>query len=296
MKKTVSGHTALYAILGDPIAHAMSPVLMNSNFEQLGMDKVFLALKANLTDFHEIFPVLVKLGFEGFVFTMPVKEVAVSYMDELTQEAKIIGAINCAVRKDGKLIGSNTDSIGFWKAIQQANDAEKPIRKAFVLGCGGFSKAAIAQAAIQGVQEIVVANRFEETSFMESFHKFQTRLLAHIPTVRITLVDWIPETWKSILPTCDLVANGTPNGMADKGDLHQIFPFDSVSSDTIFFDAVYLPRETRFLKMARSRGHIGVEGLDLLVHQGAVSFWNYTEKEASPSVMKENILRFWNEQ
>ncbi|MGE4453872.1 MAG: shikimate dehydrogenase [Sphaerochaeta sp.] len=295
MKKTISGHTALYAILGDPIAHAMSPVLMNSNFERLELDKAFLALKANLNDFHEIFPVLVKLGFEGYVFTMPVKEIAVDYMDDLTQEAKIIGAINCAVRKNGKLIGSNTDSIGFWNAIQHANSASKPINKAFVLGSGGFSKAAIAQAAIQGVKEIVVTNHFEEASFIESFQKFHARLLNHIPDVQITLVDWIPEAWEPILTTCDLIANGTPNGMADKGDLHNVFPFDSVRSDTIFFDAIYLPRETKFLRMARSRGHIGVEGLDLLVHQGAVSFWNYTQKEASPSVMKEDILRFWNE-
>lgn len=294
MKKTVSGHTDLYAILGDPIKHAMSPVIMNSNFERFTLDKVFLALQSNLSDFDEIFPVLRKLGFTGYVFTMPVKEIAVEYMDELTQEAKIIGAINCAVQKNGKLIGSNTDSIGFWRAIEQANTLNKPIKKAFILGCGGFSKAAIAQAAIQGVKEIIVANRFEEKTFIDSFNTFKTRLLSHIPGVQITLVDWIPELWKTFLPTCELVANGTPNGMSGKGDLHEIFPFDVIAPNTIFFDAIYFPRETQFILKAKSKGFIGVEGLDLLVHQGAVSFNNYTDLVANPSVMKEDILRFWN--
>ena len=295
MKKTVSGSTSIYTILGDPIKHTMSPVLMNKNFDRLEIDSIFLALKSDLTDFNEVFPILNKLNFAGYVFTMPVKEIAANYMHELTEEAQIIGAINCAVNKDGKLIGSNTDSIGFWNAIQNSNSGKKQINKMFILGCGGFSKSAIAQAAIQGVKEIVVSSKFEEVSFINSFKKFKERLLSKIPDVAIELIDWQPKTWEKHLQTSDLIANGTPNGMANKGDLHMIFPFASVKEDALFFDAIYLPRETEFLKKAKQKGHICVEGLDLLVYQGAVSFKNYTGKEANPSVMKEDILSFWNE-
>ena len=74
--KTISGHTDLYAILGNPIVHSMSPVIMNRNFERNDLDKVFLALKSDLTDFDTVFPVLIGCGFKGYVFTMPVKEIA----------------------------------------------------------------------------------------------------------------------------------------------------------------------------------------------------------------------------
>ena len=295
MKKTVNGKSSIYAILGDPITHSMSPVLMNKNFELLDIDSVFLALKANLGDFEEIFTTLRKLEFSGYVFTMPVKEIALNFVDSLTKEAQIIGAINCAVNKEGQLIGSNTDSIGFWRAIEQYNQNKIEIQKIFVLGCGGFSKSAITQAAIQGVKHIVVSSKFEEKQFMASFEKFRERLFSEFPDVHIDLIDWAPGQWKSYLPDCDVIANGTPNGMGGKGDLHQIFPYDYVHHNSMFFDAIYFPRETRFLKEANKRGHICVEGLNLLVQQGAVSFNKYTGKEVDPSMMKEHILNFWKE-
>ncbi len=289
---TINGNTSIYAILGDPIKHSMSPVLMNRNFGRDGLDKVFLALPANLNDFDQVFTVLRRLGFAGYVFTMPVKEIAIGHMDALTTEAEIIGAINCAVSVGGRLVGSNTDSIGFWQAVQSDNISRMAIKKLFVLGCGGFSKAAVAQAAIQGVGEIVVATKLEEMAFVESFHRFQDRMSQHVPDVRITLVDWIPTAWKEHLGSCDLIANGTPNGMGDQGDLHEIFPYSSVKPDCMFFDAIYYPRETKFLKTAKERGHICIAGLDLLVHQGAVSYKMFTGNEADPVVMMEDVLAF----
>ena len=104
-KQTVNPKSGLYAILGDPISHSMSPVIMNSAFDRLDMDTVFLALKANLETFDQVMTAMKLIDLKGYVFTMPVKEVAVPYMDELSDEAEIIGAINCVVNKDGKLIG-----------------------------------------------------------------------------------------------------------------------------------------------------------------------------------------------
>ena len=290
---TVSGNTSIYAILGDPIRHSMSPVLMNRNFGRDGLDKVFLALPANLKDFDQVFTVLKRLGFAGYVFTMPVKEIAIGHMDALTTEAEIIGAVNCAVSVGGRLVGSNTDSIGFWQAVQAANSNRMAIGKLFVLGCGGFAKAAVAQAAIQGVGEIVVATKLEEKAFVDSFHRFQDRMSQHVPDVRITLVDWIPRAWEEHLGSCDLIANGTPNGMGDQGDLHEIFPYSSVKSNSMFFDAIYYPRETKFLKTAKEHGHTCIAGLDLLVHQGAVSYETFTGNEADPAVMMEDVLAFF---
>ncbi|MDY4611656.1 MAG: shikimate dehydrogenase [Sphaerochaetaceae bacterium] len=292
--KTVSGKTDIYAILGNPIAHSMSPVIMNKNFARKNMDKIFLALRADLSDFDTVFPVLCKLNFAGYVFTMPVKEIAVHYMDELSKEAEIIGAVNCVVNNGGRLIGYNTDSIGFWNAVQEANEKKIDINKVFVLGCGGFSRSAITQAALQGVRKIVVANRFSDTAFITSFNEFKDRLLKAVDGVELQLIDWKPEEWSEYLKDVDLVANGTPNGMKDVGDLHEIFPYEAVKKDAIFFDAIYIPKMTKNLMRAQEFGHITVEGINLLVHQGAVSFKNWTGEIVSPSVMKEDILNFWN--
>lgn len=292
--KTVNGNTGLYAILGNPIKHSMSTVIHNRSFERNGLDKVFLALKADLTDFDRVFPVLQGFGFEGFVFTMPNKEIAVKYMDELSPEAKIIGAINCAKNNDGKWYGYNTDSIGVWNSIDEANTSHMLVKHAFVLGCGGLSRAAIAQFALHGVKKITVANKLSDVSFVEDYKIFWERLHKELPDVKLELLDWKPEEWRPYLATADVVANGTPNGMKDVGDLHEIFPFDAVRKDTIFFDAIYIPRVTKFLKQASSLGHITVEGVNLLVHQGVVSFKIWTGIDVKPSVMKKDILDFWN--
>ena len=292
-EETVNAKSRLYAILGDPISHSMSPVIMNSAFDRLHMDCVFLALKANLETFDQVMAAMKLIDLKGYVFTMPVKEAALPYMDALSDEAQVIGAVNCVVNKDGKLIGYNTDSIGFWTAVQEKNVEKRPIRKAFVMGAGGFTRAAVAQAALQGVPEIVVANIMSHASFVESFRHFLTRIDAKCPEVRIRLIDWDPELWRKELGDCQLVANATPNGMKDQGDLHQIFPYEAVSPGTIFFDAIYEPRVTRFLRRAGELGFQTVAGLDLLAHQGVCSFYNWTGVQVSPEQMRQDVLQFW---
>lgn len=110
-EKTVNAQSRLYAILGDPISHSMSPVIMNRAFDRLGMDSVFLALPANLETFPKVMEAMKLIDLKGYVFTMPVKEAALSCMDALSSEAEVIGAVNCAVNENGKLTGCNTDSI-----------------------------------------------------------------------------------------------------------------------------------------------------------------------------------------
>lgn len=292
-EKTINPQSGLYAILGDPISHSMSPVIMNSSFDRLGMDNVFLALKANLETFDKVMPALKLMDFKGYVFTMPVKEAALPYMDELSNEARIIGAVNCAVNRDGILTGYNTDSIGFWTSVQAKNTEKLPIRRAFVMGAGGMARAAVAQAALQGVEEIVVANIMAHESFIRSFCCFLERIEAACPAVRIRLLDWEPRLWEEALADSQLVANATPNGMKDKGDLHEVFPFEAVAPGTIFFDAIYEPRVTRFLQKADSMGFRTVTGLDLLIHQGVCSFYNWTGKQVLPEQMRQDVLDFW---
>jgi shikimate dehydrogenase len=291
-KNTVSAKTGLYAILGEPISHSMSPVIMNSQFDRLGLDNIFLAFRAGRESFATVMEAAKHIGVKGYVFTMPVKELAVAYMDELSREAELIGAVNCAVNSEGRLTGYNTDSLGFWKAVREKKPGEPAITKVFVMGMGGMARAAVAQAAIMGVKEITVANRLSEHAFVESFKQFLRRLNAAYPETRVCVLDWEPGTWANGLAGCNVVANATPNGMGNKGDLDIIFPFGAVPPECVFFDAVYEPRFTKFLLKAENLGFDTVEGIDLLANQGAISFFNWTSIEVEPEQMKDDILNF----
>ena len=145
----VNAKTDLYAILGDPISHSMSPVIHNNAFRRFGMDKVFLAVRCDPEHVDEMMRSLRFMDLKGYVFTMPLKEMVFSHMDEVKDEAEITGAINCVQNENGRLIGYNTDSRGFWTAVASRNVKNRPINRVFILGMGGFAKAAAAQAALQ---------------------------------------------------------------------------------------------------------------------------------------------------
>ncbi len=281
--------TSLYAILGDPISHSLSPVIMNAMFKRLGMDKAFLALRMNRDTTATIFPALKQLHFAGYVLTMPVKEVVPPFLDELQAEAELTGVVNCIVNQNGKLIGHNTDSRGFWTAVLEKTCNNAP-RSLFLLGAGGFAKAAAAQAAIQGVRTIYAANPAD--GYAEKFRQFGSILEGRFPGLSVTVLDWQPDQWTTALAQTELIANATPNGLHGDGDLHTIFPYDAVNANAVFFDAIYDPLETHFLAQARQRGHRTVEGLDLLAHQGVCSFKIWTGVDVQPATMKQDALNF----
>ena len=288
----INAKTGIYAILGDPISHSISPVIMNSSFRRHNVDSVFLAFKCGPGDVDCIMRASKLVGLKGYVFTMPIKELVRGYLNELVGEAAVTGAVNCALDENGYLTGYNTDSLGFWTATQEKNTSQKPIERMFVLGMGGFAKAAVTQAALRGVSEIAVVNRMDETDFVRGFEVFLDKLRKEAPGTTVRLLPWKPEAWRDQLADADVAVNATPNGMDGEGDLHELFPYDCVKPGVIFFDAVYNPPKTQFLQIAESRGHPTVDGLDLLAHQGACSFKIWTGISVDPKQMKQDALDF----
>ncbi len=288
---TVNARTELYAILGDPIIYAMSPVIINSAFDRANLDRVMVALQANQETVDEVFAALKKVGLKGSAVTMPVKAAVAKLCDRLEDEALLTGVVNCVALQDGKYVGCNTDSMGFWKAVLNRTGGVAP-QSMFAMGAGGFSKAAVAQAALRGCKKIVVANRLEETELVAAFRAFIDQLVAKIPDVSVEIIDWNVDQWRPVLKDMELVGNGTPNGMNDKGDLHEIFPYDACKKEAVFYDAVYKPLETRFRAKAAELGHRTVPGLDFLAQQGAHSFTIWTGMEADADVMRQDAMNF----
>ena len=124
-------------------------------------------------------------------------------------------------------------------------------------------------------------------------YRFLDRLVQKVPDVNVKVIDWDPKLWINDIKAADVVANATPNGMKGEGNLHVIFPYEATKKDAIFFDAIYEPIVTDFLAKASEHGFTTVGGLDLLVHQGACSFKNWTGFDVEPAEMKSDIIKFF---
>ena len=151
----ITGHTALICLLGSPCAHSISPMMHNASFEALGLDYRYLAFDVNEATLPTAVAGLKVLGARGFNLTMPDKNLMVSLCDDLSTAARIIGAVNTVVNENGRLIGHNTDGIGY---MQSVKDAGYDIidKKMTLLGAGGAATAILVQAALDGLKEISV--------------------------------------------------------------------------------------------------------------------------------------------
>lgn len=276
MPKIVNAKTKLFAILGDPIEHCLSPVIMNYSFAQLGLDNVFVAMRCPKDRVDLVMRALAEIDLAGYVITMPLKELVAPYLDESRGAAKTCGAVNCIQNLSGRLIGHNTDSIGFWSAVQEKKPSTQAVEKVFILGMGGLGKAVAAQAALEGVKNIVAVNRDGEPLLVQGFENLSRRLCATYSGLNITTLPWEPEKWLPHLADTDLAINVTPNGLDGKGSLHLDFPYDSVPQRAIFFDALLSTGLTAFLQEAEKRGHTVIDGVDLLAHQGVEALRIFT--------------------
>lgn len=280
----ISGRTELYAVLGNPIKHSLSPLIHNTAFHSESMDKVYVALEVLPENLKLAIDMMRAFSIKGFNLTMPLKEEVIKYIDALSPEAEAIGAVNCIVNKNGMLTGYNTDSKGFAMAV--LNKKNSIPKTAFILGAGGVAKAIVVQLILQGVEKIYIANRTFERAIALA------NKIGNQKQACIEVVPWDPEIWKKIMPMCGIIINGTSLGMRNNGNLAFLIPWENVNKETIVFETIYEPFETGFLKRARELNLMTVEGLDLLLYQAAIAFRIWTEKEMPVHIVKENLTRF----
>jgi shikimate dehydrogenase len=293
----VSAKTRIFVIVGDPVTQSMSPIIMNNAFKRYGLDNAMVAFRCDIAHFNVVMEAFRSLDVAGYVITMPFKETVVAYLDELRDEARLSGSVNCIQNNNGKLIGYNTDSKGFWGAIREKNrgiDAIQ-VKKLFLLGMGGLAKAVATEAALQGVREIAVANLTEELSRIEGFKVFAKNLHSEILDITIKVLPWIPDEWRADLADTDVVMNATSIGMIEGGTLCDVFPYESVPQRTFFFDAPVANPRTDFLIKAESLGHRIFTGVDLNVNQGVHAFNIMTGYTAKLEDMRCDALNYLHE-
>ena len=267
----IDGYTRLAAVVANPIKHSISPFIHNSAFEATNTNGVYLAWEVDATELAETVANIRRYQMYGINLSMPYKEQVIPYLDQLSEEACLIGAVNTVVNREGTLIGYNTDGKGFFKSLPSFKISGK---RMVLLGAGGAAKAILAQAILDGVSQISV---FVRSSSIEKTRPYLEKLQKATGfRVNLFALEDVQELQDSITQA-DLLVNATSVGMDGAS---QPIPTSIVLPEKLLVaDVIYQPFETPFLKWARNQGNQSINGLGMLLYQAAEAFQLWTGKE-----------------
>ena len=270
----IDGHTRLAAVVARPIKHSISPFIHNAAFDKTGVNGVYVAWDIPEEELAATVANIKRYDMFGINISMPYKQAIMQYVDQLTDSADLIGAVNTVINKDGKLIGHNTDGIGFFRSLATYADFDVKDKTMTILGAGGAGTAIIAQAALNGAHTIHV---FNQTKYLaETMEKTSKIASATGVTIQVFPVENLELIQEKILES-DLLVNATSVGMDGTSML--------LKEDTQFpaglqvADVIYQPFETPFLQFIRSKGLPAINGLGMLLFQAAEAFEAWTEKK-----------------
>ena len=277
----IDGYTRLAAVVANPIKHSISPFIHNSAFEATNTNGVYLAWEIDATELAETVANIRRYKMYGINLSMPYKEQVIPYLDQLSEEACLIGAVNTVVNREGTLIGYNTDGKGFFKSLPSFKISRKRL---VLLGAGGAAKAILAQAILDGVSQIAV---FVRSSSMEKTRPYLEKI-QNATGFRVDLfaLEDVQDLQDSITKA-DLLVNATSVGMDGSS---QPIPTSIVLPEKLMVaDVIYQPFETPFLKWARNQGNQSINGLGMLLYQAAEAFELWTGKEMPTDQIWESL-------
>ncbi len=274
----ISGSTRLTGVIGDPVAHTRSPAMHNAAFRALGLDWCYVPLHVTPERLPAALRGLAAMGFVGANVTIPHKERAAELVDELTPAARAVMAVNTLTVQGDRLLGDNTDVGGILMALAEAG-VDVNGHDAVVLGAGGAARAAV-YALAQAGADVTVANRSPERALA-----LATGLAPHVRRHldAVALAD--AAALQTRLEHAAALVNATSVGMEPEAEPSPLPEGLRLRPGLAVLDLVYAPRQTRLLRDAAAAGCRTVEGLRVLVHQGALSFQCWTGHAAPLDVM-----------
>ncbi|MEW6775564.1 MAG: shikimate dehydrogenase [Bdellovibrionota bacterium] len=285
MKKVqpqLSGKTAVYAVLGDPVEHSLSPVFQNEAFRAAGIDACYVPMRVAAKDLSAAITGLSHTSLKGFNATVPLKEALVPLCTKLTDEARLIGAVNTVELDGGKIVGHNTDGRGFLESLKEETKFQPRGKKACVVGSGGAARAIICALTKAGVREIVICNRTPAKG------KQLASDLAHkLHGMKLGSSSLRMGELSRAFEGVSLVVQATPVGLEGRGLIP--LPWGVIPKGTLVADIVYQPQLTPLLSEAKRRGLPTLGGVGMLVHQGALSFEIWTGKKPDLKRMRQVV-------
>ena len=275
--KTITGHTGFTALLGSPVSHSISPLMHNESFRMLDLDYVYLCFDVTEDTLADAVSGLKTCGIRGFNLTMPNKNKIVDLLDELSPAAKLIGAVNTVVHENGKLIGYNTDGVGYMTAVKDAG--HDIIGKTItMMGCGGAATAICAQAALDGVKKIHIFAR-PTSRFWERTENLAKTINDTLPCEVCLHAQDDSEALKEAVAESALLLNASSVGMAPDTEHSLITDTSIFHPNLVVSDIIYNPKETKLLRDARNAGCKTFNGLYMLLYQGAEAFRLWTGQD-----------------
>ncbi|MDP8965378.1 MAG: shikimate dehydrogenase [Cyanobacteriota bacterium] len=279
----ITGTTKLLGVIGDPIEHSLSPVMHNAAIAHLGVDYVYLPLPVKTADLGVAIGGFNAIGLQGFSVTIPHKQAILSVLSEVSPVAKVVGAVNTVWRTDSGWSGTNTDVEGFIAPLQAYNrnwSQTTPL----ILGHGGAARAVVVGLTQVGCTEIHIVGR--DVQKLSQFQ--QSWVNAPLPiTINVHRWEQLPE----LISQADLVVNTTPIGMYPNVDQSPIdaAAMQKLKEGAIAYDLIYTPNPTQFLQQAQQQGAITIDGLEMLVQQGAAALKIWLEQTPPVDIMRQSL-------
>lgn len=284
MTNRIQGTTRITGLIGSPIKGSKSPHMHNSAFQKLGLDYVYLAFDTEEGMINEALNAMKLFNARGFNITMPHKEVVIDYLDDLTEEVKIIGSVNTVVNENGKLIGHNTDGKGFVKSLK-LDGVKFEGKKVVIVGAGGAAKSVAIQLAYDGAAEVIIMNRT-----VSKAKNIADRINENISTSKSRALELDESVLKEELKDAVLLVDCTPIGTYDTDEESIVQDLDTFHKDLFVANLVYSPEKTKFLLMAEQAGCRTSNGMGMLLYQGEIGFKLWTGEEMPIEYIKEVLF------
>ena len=318
----IKGTTKLLGVIGHPVEHSLSPAMHNAAISHLGVDFVYLPFPVKPEDLKAALAGFAAIGVRGFSITIPHKQAILPLLSSVSPIARSIGAVNTVYLTDKGWCGTNTDVEGFLAPLQTpptppyqggAKDATSGLetdntavescpppyqggarggsdwsqKVAVILGNGGAARAVVAGCAQLGCAEIHVVGRSEQN--LGEFQQSWVNSPMPVPNLQV-------HTWDNLsmlISQADLLVNTTPVGMYPQGEKSPVVQgaIDRISAGAIVYDLIYNPNPTQFLKDAQLRGARAIDGLPMLVQQGAAALKIWLDRESVPVDVMRQALR-----
>lgn len=282
----IDSKTVLTGLFASPSTHSISPIIHNNAFEKLGLNYIYLSFEVDKDNLKDAVESIKTLNMRGVNLSMPNKKAVIQYLDEISETAKLSQSVNTIVNDNGILKGYSTDGKGFFQSLEKEKIFVKN-KNIIILGIGGASISIISQAAFEGVENIFVFKR--DKNWEE-----QKKILDNISDKTDCKIELYSLENKNILKRkieeSYLLINATNVGMKENISLIEDKSF--FRKDLIVSDIIYSPKKTKLLQIAEKEGCKIVNGIGMLLYQGALSFELWTNKKMPVDYIKKIIFNY----
>lgn len=282
---SINSETSLYCLVGNPVSKSLSPDIHNKVFELEDINSIYMTFNIKSEELKSFMSSIKTLNIKGVNVTIPHKIDIIKYLDEVDEYAAKLNAVNTIKNENGKLKGYNTDGLGFIKALKDRN-IELKEKKCLVIGAGGASRAICHILASNKIKQLTIANRTKEKAV-----KLKEELKVFYKDIIIKTYDY--NSAEIYTENNDIYINTTNVGMYPNEEQSPI-EVEKIKNKAVFYDVVYKPLQTKFLKDAKLNKHETIQGIEMLLNQALESqrIWNDVELEAKEyEALKKEIIK-----